>query len=129
MFQGRWVNDQGSVMELVQEGTAITGAYLTRIGNDKVVEQRHALVGQATGALIGFVVAWHASGSLTSWAGRLVTGPDGSQTIHTVWHLARGRIAGDPPRDAAPWETFLTYSSVFRREAVPPGRDDANARG
>ncbi len=91
MFTGHWINDQGSVMELHQDGTTITGVYVTRIGSDKVVEQRHTLVGQATGALIGFVVAWPASGSLTSWAGRMVTGPDGAQAIHSVWHLARAR--------------------------------------
>jgi len=125
MFTGQWVNDQGSAMELRQDGNTISGFYVTRIGSDKVVEQRHALLGQATGPLIGFVVAWTASGSLTSWAGRMVIGPDGGQAIHAVWHLARAQVPGNPPRDAAPWETFLTYTSVFRRA---PGRDAANAQ-
>ena len=115
MFAGRWVNDQGSAMELRQDGPAISGAYVTRIGDDRSTERRHDLVGMATGPMIGFVVAWPASGSVTSWAGRLVTAADGSQAIHTVWHLARSRVPGDPPRDAAPWESFLTYASVFRR--------------
>ncbi len=116
MFTGRWVNDQGSVMELRQDGTAVSGAYVTRIGDDKSTERRHDLVGLATGPMIGFVVAWPASISVTSWAGRLVTAADGTAAIHTVWHLARGRVPGEPPRDPAPWESFLTYTSIFRRD-------------
>ena len=115
MFTGRWVNDQGSAMELRQDGTAVAGAYVTRIGDDRSTKRRHDLVGMAAGPMIGFVVAWPASDSVTSWAGRLVTAADGTRSIHTVWHLARARVPGDPSRDAAPWESFLTYASVFRR--------------
>lgn len=115
MFTGRWVNDQGSSMVLQEHDGAISGFYITRIGNDDVQEKQHPLVGCTTGPLIGFVVSWPAASSLTSWAGRLVTDASGQATIHTVWHLARERVAGDPPRPAQPWETFLTYSSVFRK--------------
>ena len=115
MFTGHWVNDQGSAMELRQDGAAVTGAYVTRIGDDRSTERRHDLVGLATGSTIGFVVAWPASGSVTSWVGRLVTAPDGTAAIHTVWHLARAHAPGDPTRELAPWESFLTYTSVFRR--------------
>jgi hypothetical protein len=72
----------------------------------------------ATGDLVGFVVSWPAVNSLTCWAGRLVHQklPDGEiWALHTVWHLARQDVAGDPPREAAVWETFLTNSSVFQR--------------
>lgn len=123
MFAGRWRNDQGSAMELRQDGDAITGDYITRIGDDRVVEKRHPLVGRAAGGVIGFVVSWGAASSVTSWAGKLMTDAEGGQSIHTVWHLARDNIAGDPPRPAQPWETFLTYASVFRKVAAEPGPD------
>jgi hypothetical protein len=115
MFSGRWINDQGSSMILREQDGAVTGVYITRIGHDDVVEKQHPLVGQATGRVIGFVVRWPMAGSVTSWSGCLVTDATGAPAIHTVWHLARERVPGDPPRQAQPWESFLTYTSVFRK--------------
>lgn len=114
MFAGTWLNERGSGMILEQDGDRISGRYLTRIGHDAVAGKHHPIVGMANGATIGFVVAWPAAGSLTSWAGRLETDASGHATLHTVWHLVRP-VAGDPPRPLEPWESFLTNSSVFRR--------------
>ena len=90
MFSGTWRNDQGSGMELHQEGDIITGVYITKIGNDLVVEKRHPLIGRTVGPLIGLIVTWPAASSITSWTGRLVTDAAGQRSIHTVWHLGRG---------------------------------------
>lgn len=112
-------------MVLHQNGDAITGVYITSIGHEQVVRTEHTLVGRAVGNVIGFVVGWPAAASLTSWAGRLGADANGSATIHTVWHLARETIAGDPPRPAQPWETFLTYTSVFRKVPDLEGMETA----
>jgi hypothetical protein len=114
-FSGTWVNERGSVMILEQQDEAISGRYLTQIGNDKVARKEHALVGLANGTTIGFVVSWPAALSLTSWAGRLEIDPQGVQRIHTVWHLVRAASNADPSQTVEVWESFLTNSSVFTR--------------
>jgi hypothetical protein len=75
MFAGTWINDRGSAMLLEQNGEAISGRYLTKIGHEAVVGSEHRIVGLANGTTIGFVVAWPAAGSLTSWTGRLEIDP------------------------------------------------------
>jgi len=114
MFAGRWVNDRGSAMILEQHDDRISGRYLTQIGHEEVTGRDHSIVGVANGTTIGFVVAWPAAGSVTAWAGRIETDPDGNATLHTVWHLVRS-VTGEPPRELGIWESFLTNSSVFRK--------------
>jgi Avidin family len=114
MFAGKWVNERGSTMILEQHGDRISGRYVTRVGDDEVAGSEHPIVGLATGAAIGFVVAWPAAGSVASWAGRLDTDAAGNAALHTVWHVVR-TVSGDPPRALDAWESFLTNSSVFRR--------------
>jgi hypothetical protein len=115
MFAGTWVNERGSAMVLEQEEHRIFGRYLTRLGHDAVQGDEHPIVGFASGTTIGFVVGWPAADSVTSWAGRLEADADGNATLHTVWHLARS-VSGDPPRALQVWESFLTNSSMFRRQ-------------
>ncbi len=102
-------------MSLTQSGSQIIGVYRTRVGDDRVLMEDHALVGATVGELIGFVVAWQGTNSLTSWAGRLVQLDKNTQQIHTVWHLVRESDDGIPPRRLEPWECFQTYSAVFTR--------------
>jgi hypothetical protein len=114
MFAGTWVNERGSAMILEQQGDRISGCYVTRIGHEDVAERNHPVVGVANDTTIGFVVAWPAAGSVTSWAGRIDTDADGNATLHTMWHLVRS-VSGEPPRELGIWESFLTNSSVFTR--------------
>lgn len=132
MFAGLWSNERGSEMVLRQRGSRIAGEYITRIGDARVVERKLPLVGMANGELVGFVVAWPGTSSLTSWAGRLVEQVDDAgnaiHSLHTIWHLARQELNGDDPRPAAMWETFLTDTSVFIRvpdRATPVGPEIA----
>jgi hypothetical protein len=118
MLPGRWRNERGSEMILRQRDHGISGEYITHIGDDRARDRSAPLVGMVTGALVRFVVSWPAAKSLTSWTGRLVherRAEGETWTLHTVWHLARQEVAGDPPREAAVWETFLTNCSVFER--------------
>jgi len=114
MFAGTWVNDRGSAMILEQHGDRISGRYVTRIGHEDVADKEHSIVGAASGTTIGFVVAWLAAGSVTSWVGRVEVDGDGTHRLHTVWHLVRS-ASGEPPRALGIWESFLTNSSVFTR--------------
>jgi hypothetical protein len=116
MFAGTWVNEKGSAMILEQQGDRISGRYVTRIGHEDVAGKDHSIVGVANGTTIGFVVAWPAAGSVTSWAGRLEADADGKATLHTVWHLVRS-VSGEPSRPLCIWESFLTNSSIFTRYA------------
>ena len=114
MFAGRWVNERGSGMILEQDGSRISGEYVTRLGHDAVAGNGHPVVGFANGTTIGFVVGWPAANSVTSWSGRLEIDAQGSATLHTVWHLVRS-LSGEPPQPLEVWESFLTNSSVFRK--------------
>jgi hypothetical protein len=117
MLSGRWRNDRGSEMILRQTDHQIVGEYITRIGDDRARDRSAPLVGLASGELVGFVVCFPGTTSLTSWTGRLFQeqGPRGPVwKMHTVWHLAREEV-GDPPRKTGVWETFLTNTSVFER--------------
>jgi hypothetical protein len=117
MLSGRWRNDRGSEMILRQKDQQILGEYITRIGDDRARDSSAPLVGFATGELVGFVVCWPGTASLTSWTGRLFQeqGPQGPVwKLHAAWHLAREEV-GDPPRKTGMWETFLTNVSVFER--------------
>jgi hypothetical protein len=118
VFTGRWRNERGSEMVLRQDGNAISGVYVSRVGDEKALGREQELTGFATGELIGFVVCWSASESLTSWVGRLVRG-DANWTLHTVWHLGRQWLEGEPRRGAEVWETFLTNTSVFTKISGP----------
>ena len=119
MFNGTWINERGGAMVLEQHGEEISGRYVTTIGDAAVVGRGHRIVGMANGITIGLVVAWPAAHSLTSWAGRLEAGADGSATLHTMWHLVRPVSAADAAKKVEVWESFLTNSSVFRRSATP----------
>lgn len=115
---GRWVNVEGSELELVDvDGIVVRGTYTTRPGDPRSVGRPHPLVGTTVLDLVGFSVAWPDSRSLTSWTGRRVVALDRLlgrevETLRTVWHLAR---LGEPDKPAQPFETFLTNATVFYR--------------
>lgn len=116
MFTGIWRSDAGSELRLCEDSGVITGTYVTAIGDHRVRCREHRLVGRCLGTLVGFVVAWPEANSLTSWTGRLVLRSGLPPELHSMWHLVRETVE-QPPRAAEPWESFLTYSSVFRKDS------------
>jgi hypothetical protein len=111
-------------MVLLQDGSNLSGVYITNVGDERAVQREATLVGLTTGELVGFVVCWPDSSSLTSWAGRLVRNEEAegpSHSLHTVWHLARQHVGGEPPHVTEIWETFLTYGSIFKKIADREG--------
>jgi hypothetical protein len=117
MFSGTWENHHGSRMIICQSGPTITGVYLTRIGSDLAIDQDYPLVGLATGELIAFAVAWPETKSITAWAGKIVETENSGAELHTIWHIARETtlVEGGGYRTLAPWETFITNASIFRK--------------
>jgi hypothetical protein len=111
-FAGHWRSPEKSSVFIRQTVPHVEGWYATRVGSDAALGKRHPLIGFALGDLCGFVVAWEGAASVTSWTGRLVSGPDGSPALHALWHLARAE-KGTPPVATALWETFLANVSVF----------------
>lgn len=118
ILAGRWRNERGSEMILCQKGRSLSGEYITSIGDGQSVGQALPLIGMAHGTLVGFVVCWPDSSSLTTWAGRIVRDESATESkgwhLHTVWHLVR-ECSGDPPRETEVWDSFITYTSIFSK--------------
>lgn len=117
---GRWRNDAGSELEIVERDGRLEGAYRTAVGRADA-GRSYGLTGWRAGRAFGFVVAWAPdSDSVTAWSG-VVEGAGDAAALHTVWTLARAQAYGKAAdgslaeRPAAPWEAFGVQASVFRR--------------
>lgn len=117
---GRWRNDAGSELEIVERDGRLEGAYRTAVGRADTARS-YGLTGWRAGRAFGFVVSWAPdSDSVTAWSG-VVEGAGAASSLHTVWTLARARAYGKAAdgtlveRPAAPWEAFGVQASVFRR--------------
>lgn len=116
---GRWVNQNGSTLELVvAEDGAVAGWFESRKGR-AAAGRRYAVAGRANGELVSFLVDFRADdhnlGSITSFSGRLAVHADGAQVLHTMWVLARGFEDAEHTRPTQPWNSFLVNADVFRR--------------
>ena len=109
-LSGTWHNELGSRLILTAglEGH-LTGAYAPGVGESP---EERPLTGfwhqAAPGAptVVGFVVAWPASHSLTTWAGRH---DPGSDSISASWLLV-----GETPADEA-WRSTNLGHDLFSR--------------
>jgi hypothetical protein len=111
-LSGRWKNQHGSEMQLrVGPGGRLTGTYHTAVG-DPSPKQEFELVGFARGDLVAFTVDFGRFGSLTAWAGQH-TRSEGTERIHTLWHLAKNIPDADEPR--ALWAGVLAGADTFER--------------
>jgi hypothetical protein len=115
--EGTWANDRGSTITLKLDGSRISGSYRTAVGNPSAADL-FEVIGVANGDLVSFCVAWTGFNSLTSWTGRYDPSTD---TIHTLWHLARTHIPGHDETGAKVaipveiWNAFTTQASRFTR--------------
>jgi hypothetical protein len=94
-FAGRWYNQMGSTMDLVVEGTTVTGAYesLARSEAPPVVGE---LKGYAVGDLISFMVLW--GDSITAWVGQMIDEDTDTAKIRTLWHMVTEVPDADEPK-------------------------------
>ena len=104
------VYDGGSELHLLVNDEKAEGFYITKVTS---LEQRSPITGWVNGELIGFVVSWKESYSLTSWCGRYVRESDDRECIKTAWHL--GHLFEDASKTIPNpvWSTFITNTSHF----------------
>jgi hypothetical protein len=112
-FNGTWVNELGSIMNLsVAHDGKTTGTYKTAVGSPGSLEE-FDLVGFASGDLISFTVNFGKYDSLTSWCGQHTQDANGGAIIKTMWILAEN--VPDPQEPKNLWGAVLTGSNNFTR--------------
>ncbi len=109
---GIWINEGGSQLHLALEGNKVTGHYITA-AKRPVQNKPYPITGWINGDLIGFVVAWEDSHSLTSWCGRYTVEKDGRECIKTVWHLGRMFEDAIYTTENPVWSTFITNTNTY----------------
>lgn len=111
---GTWRSELGSEVELHVTDGFLSGRYRSAVGT---VQQSQSLIGfctppTATGTVVlGFVVCWADTGSVTTWTGsydRL------SDRLHLTWLL---EAAATPETG---WRSTTLGQDVFERTGSPP---------
>jgi hypothetical protein len=111
-FSGKWYNQRGSEMDLLVNGSIISGTYKTKVGSPDDQDLFY-LVGFATGDLISFTVNFGKFDTLTSWAGQYGNEPDQPEMIHTLFAAAVN--IDDPKEPDAIWGGVKAGADFFRR--------------
>lgn len=104
---GRWINQDSSIMQLSVEAGMVTGQYLSIASDDTLA---YALYGvynaQGNIPVMSVHVSWGDRGSITSWTGYCQESSSGSEWT-MLWHLVRPYVHYD-------WERIVTNQSVFK---------------
>jgi hypothetical protein len=124
-FDGRWVNQNGSVLLLEQRvDGSLAGTFSSRKG--RVARGRsYRVVGVVNGELAAFAVSFDDGSdnlrSITSFTGRSARDADGVERLHTLWVLAREFEDEARTKPTQAWNTFLVNADVFERVEMPAG--------
>ncbi|ALO92378.1 hypothetical protein SHL15_1201 [Streptomyces hygroscopicus subsp. limoneus] len=115
-IDGEWYNEFGSQVRLesAPEGT-VSGEYVTAVGHAPgtyLLTGRHdGPTSPGNGIALGWTVAWrneHGNlGSVTSWSGLFLEGPE---RILTTWLLSRSTATAEA------WESSVVGQDVFTRQ-------------
>ena len=109
---GVWINEGGSQLHLQVNDKLVGGFYITA-AKRPVAGKQYPITGWTNEELIGFVVAWEESHSLTSWCGRYTVDLEGRECIKTVWHLARLYEDANYTVENKIWSTFITNTNTY----------------
>lgn len=116
---GRWINQNGSVLDIEVASGTLTGNYCSRKGRS-ASGKVYPLVGVINGDVLSFIVNWQDSEdnleSITSFTGRIQRDAAGVKAIHTMWVLVRRWENENRTKETGVWNSFLTNSDVFERE-------------
>jgi Avidin family len=114
-LEGDWYNELGSKMTIKINGSQISGAYQTAVGEASGL---YELVGSfdaspdSLNPSVGWVVTWNNasenSNSVTSWCGKLQE-INGKETITTMWLLS------DDIDPIDNWKSTIIGKDVFIR--------------
>jgi hypothetical protein len=107
-FNGHWMNELGSYMDLRVNGTAVTGSYVSAVSDGGGATPPFPLQGTAAGDLISFSVNW--GEAITAWTGHGVLA-DGGPQILTLWQLVTTVPNEMDPQQQ--WKTLLAGADDF----------------
>lgn len=94
-FDGQWINDLGSVLELARNGDAISGRITPRTGTAMGKGVSGKVRGTTRGKSIALVADWGDRAGVAVWIGEL-DDSDGRETLMLSWELLR--YLDDPDR-------------------------------
>ncbi|MFN3237814.1 MAG: avidin/streptavidin family protein [Pseudomonadales bacterium] len=118
-ISGRWVNQNGSIVEFEEQQGVLSGVYISRKGRSAAGKQ-YPLTGVINGEVLAFAVNWQDDDanleSITSFTGRLERRNGEVYAVHTMWVLARRWENEERTRETGSWNAFLTNADVFHRE-------------
>lgn len=110
-FDGIWVNELRSTMDLKVTANAIAGIYTSAVSaNGSPVVGR--LVGFVNGDLISFVVTWPV-GAITAWVGQLLD-KAGQPELFTLWQMTTNIPDAQEPEGM--WASVYAGTDTFRRK-------------
>lgn len=107
-FNGHWVNELGSYMDLQVSGTVVTGTYVSAVSDSTRPTPPFPLFGTASADLISFSVNW--GEAVTAWTGHGVI-ENGQPQILTLWHLVTTVLNDLDPQQQ--WKMLLAGADEF----------------
>ncbi|WP_090757363.1 avidin/streptavidin family protein [Paracoccus chinensis] len=126
-FSGRWNNTKNSLLELKQEGSALTGTFDSGV-SDNGKEIKAPVVGWVNGDRITFAATYKEFGTVVAWVGQ-ATGEPGNPMIDAHYLHETDVAEGNEFEEL--WASTRTGSDQFRRisEAVIPKEDETKGGG
>lgn len=113
-FSGKWHNKHGAVLDLKVSGSDLTGAYAdSGKGFAHAGESTATVKGSVTGDLIGFMVLWEKSGSITQWCGQILGGDMPQAKLVLMWRLITELPEPEEPRYF--WMSTFAGTDEFTR--------------
>ncbi|GAB7541293.1 avidin/streptavidin family protein [Cupriavidus sp. CuC1] len=109
-FNGRWVNELGSSMQIeVNADATVTGTYTSSVSEIGAPTPEMLLSGTVAGDLICFTVNW--GESITAWVGHGIL--DNQQVrILTLWQMVLA--VPDETEPGQQWKTVMAGADEFR---------------
>jgi hypothetical protein len=107
-FNGLWINELFSQMELRVSGSDVTGVYTSAVSEHGGRTVPFPLKGTVCGDLISFTVNWEEA--ITTWTGH-GTIANGKRRILTLWHLIQ--TVPDETDPQQQWRTVLSGADEF----------------
>lgn len=106
---GRWVNSEGSFLDLKIDGHDLTGTYAHRTYNDG--HHIATIKGFATGGILTMAAFYHSFGALSCWTGEVLGEPP--DTLRLGW-CAISEVE-EPEREGKFWLSQYSGAEDFKR--------------
>ncbi|MCC6527459.1 MAG: hypothetical protein IT373_32730 [Polyangiaceae bacterium] len=122
-LQGTWYNQHGSSLVLRNEGNGrLSGTFEPHVGFAEPGTS-YPVTGFATGAVVGFVVAFPGHRTVTTWVGHATT-LGAELRLETLWHMAAEFPPARKPDEL--WKGTWAGADTFTRER--PAAEKAQSR-